>query len=228
MTNAPKYHVPWKNLTVVIKPRTRIVGGTPTDPKMIENWLKANMPNVTEEERAKLAATTVEAVKDTVDEAAGKMWTTFKRDEKGIYIEGRQLKAAFKEAANILREALMKQETKGDAKRSRFTGLRAKLAEHLYVEDDRLYFLKDGKPVKDISGTEERPINVMTMQGPRTALKRIDYVSPDGIEIRAHVRYLDAGIIDEDLIHVLLDYMGWNGLGADRSLGSGQFTATVA
>lgn len=221
--------VPWKHLTVIINPRTRVVGGTPTDPNMIQNWLKVGMPNVTEEERAKLAETTIEAVKDTVDEAAGKMWTTFKRDEQGIYIEGRQLKAAFKEAANILREALQKQEKKGDAKKSRFTALRAKLAESLFVEDERIYFVdtKTGEKVKEPSGTEERAINVMTAQGPRTALKRVDFVNPENIELRAKVRYLDAGIVDEDLVRTLIEFMGWNGLGADRSMGSGQFKGRV-
>lgn len=220
-----KYVVPWKFLNVIINPRTRIVGGVPNDPNMIANWLKANMPNVTEDERAKLAQTTIEAVQPAVDEAAGKMWTTFKRDEKGLYIEGRQLKAAFKEAANILREALQKQEKA--EKKSRFTGIRSKLAEHLFVEDERIYLVRNGEPVKTPTGTEERAINVITAQGPRTALKRVDFVAPEGLELRARVRYLDAGIVDADLVGTLIEFMGWNGLGADRSLGSGQFEGRV-
>jgi len=217
--------VPYIRRRIVLHVKNRIVGGTPTNPKLIEGWLKANMPEVTEDERAKLAATTLEQVKDVVEEESKAMWTTFKKDVTGVlFIEGRQVKAAFKEAANILREALIKQDKKGkpDEKKNRFTGFKSKLAERLFVEEERIFLIRPGiGPVTKPSGTEERPIHVMTAMGERTALKRYDYVSD--VDLTFTVRWLDDGLMDDELLTVLLDYMGWNGLGADRSQGEGLF-----
>lgn len=226
-------HVPFIRRNITITFTSPIVGGVPTDPKLIEGWLKANMPDVTEAERAKLAATTLSEVPKVIEEEAKSMWITFKRDETGIYLEGRQLKAAFKECANILRETFQKQEKEGkvNAKdKSRFTALRAKLAERLFVEDQKVYLHADTdvlvvktKP----DGTDEQPIHVMTAQGPRTALKRFDYCNP-GTKIAFTVRWLDDGLIDDELLTALLSFMQWNGIGASRSQGNGLFNFTVS
>lgn len=58
--------------------------------------------------------------------------------------------------------------------------------------------------------------------GPRTALKRYDFVQAP-VTLRWNVRYLNDGVVDEALVRLLLEYGGWNGLGADRSQGNGQF-----
>ncbi len=220
------YSIPKQRRRVTIKVLNRLVGGTPSDPKLIEGWLKANMPEVEELERAKLAATTLQEVGSTVDEASKGMWTTFKRDETGIYIEGRQLKAAYKEAANILRDVFMKQERKGkdeSAKaKSRFTALRSKLAERLFIEEAKVHMRDEaGELMLKPSGTEERPIHVLTPQGPRTALKKFDYATTPTLSF--HIWWMDDGIIGDDILMPMLEYMGANGLGADRSQGEGIF-----
>lgn len=225
--------VPFQRRAVTLKLKTRIVGGIPTESRLIEGWLKKNMPEATEEERASLAATTLAEVPQRIEEESKAMWTTFKRTETdgALFIESRQIKAAFKEAANILREVLQKQEKKTERKecatgkdKSRFTALKAKLAERLFVEDDRLllFDIDTKKPLLKPSGTEVRPIHVMTAQGERTALKKYDFCS--NVFVTFNVRWLDDGVIDDDLFSALLEYMSWNGIGADRSQGEGLFT----
>jgi hypothetical protein len=209
---------------VTLQVRNRLIGGVPSDPKLIEGWVKANMPDATEEERAKLAAKTLAELPEVVAEKSAGMHTTFKRDNVGLYIEGRQLKALFKEASNILRETLLKDAKKRENKvdEKRFTNLRSKVAERLFVEDDRIYMYRQGVVLVKPDGSEERAIHVMTAQGPRTALKKVDFVVKP--ELSFYVRYLEAdGIVDEELIRTLLDFGGWNGLGADRSQGNGLF-----
>jgi hypothetical protein len=123
--------IPFQRRAVSLKVKNRIVGGTPTEPNLIAGWLKANMAEATEEARASLAATTLAEVPKRVEEESKAMWTTFKRTAEGqLYIESRQIKAAFKEAANILRDVLTKQEKKAERKegatvkeKSRFTAL---------------------------------------------------------------------------------------------------------
>lgn len=164
------------------------------------------------------------------------MKTTFKHDDKGVFIEGRQLKAAFKESANILRDLLIKTETKGakgeakgDAKgeaktngRSRFVNLKSKLAERLYVEGEKVYLTRDGKPIEKPDGSEQKAIHVITAQGPRSALKVIDYVAAPA-QLSFVIRYVNDGVIDRDLVDTLLEHMSWNGIGSDRSQGNGMF-----
>jgi hypothetical protein len=211
----------WKKANIVLSIKNRIIGGTPTDPRLIEGWLTKNMPSVKEEERKFLAEKTLEQVKDATDSVASGMWTTFKHDELGPYIESRQIKAMFKESANILRTILIKNEHKESSK-SRFTNLKSRVAERLFVEQDQIYFLRDGEAVARVDGNEERAISVMTAQGPRSALKRYDFIScPASVEFT--IRWLDDGVVDLELIKTLLEHAAWNGIGADRSQGNGLF-----
>lgn len=111
-----------------------IAGGTPTDPKVAEAWLKTKLADKDDLIRDAVA----EVMADrgvTVDEATqivdtNKHLNGFKRDEHGLYIEGRQLKAAIKEAANIRwpkdRWGISKKGTLGF------------FAEHVCVVEDRL------------------------------------------------------------------------------------------
>jgi hypothetical protein len=224
----------WKRYQIDLGIRNRIVGGVPTNPELIKGWIAANMPNVTAEDRAKLAEKTASELHVATEEKAEGMWTTFKRDEAGVYIEGRQVKAMFKECSNILRELLIKDEGKAaraDAKaagqdaptkKSRFTNLKAKLAERLFVEEDRVYIERKGEKLAKPDGSEEKAIHVMTAQGERSALKRVDFVNAPAT-LRFTIRFLNDGLVDMDLVKTLLEFGGWNGLGADRSQGNGLF-----
>lgn len=220
----------WQKLTVEISLRDRIVGGVPTNPNMISGWLAAKMPDVSEAEREVLKEATVAELPGLVEEKASGMWTTFKKDDQGIFLEDRQVKAMFKESANILRELLIKDEAKGKkgekATKSRFTNLKSRLAERLFVDEKRLYFVRGGKKLTEADGAEERAIDVMTAQGPRTALKKFDFVEAPAT-ISFTVSFLRDGVVDKGLIETLLEHSSKNGLGADRSQGNGTFTYKV-
>jgi hypothetical protein len=239
---------PWKRCTIEIDIKNRIVGGIPNDPNLIEGWTLANMKEAKEEERKKIAETTLEEIGDAVKEKAEGMWTVFKRNENGIYIEGRQVKSMFKEAANVTRDFLIKAESKSGveldeeddkivaeaeekkgkkkgkkgAGRSRFTNLKSRVAERLMIEDERIYFVRDGKNLLKADGNEDRAIHVIGAQGPRTALKRVDFVNAPAT-LKMTARYLDDGVVDIDLIDFFLRYACYGGLGADRSQGNGIF-----
>ncbi len=213
---------------VAIALKDRIVGGIPQDPKMIEGWIGAKMPELKAEEKADLAARTAAELPAATEEAAKSMWTTFKRDETGLYLEGRNVKALLKEVSNILRDKLLKGEAKeleaaSSKAKNRFTNLKSKVAERAFVEEDKIRFTRGDQVLKAVDGTEERPIHVITAQGPRTALKRFDYVNAPA-ELTFHVRFLSDGVVDLKLLETIFEYGGWNGLGADRSQGNGQFT----
>jgi len=167
----------------------RLVGGIPASPRAMEAWLDKN--EVTGPDREEQ----LEQLSHSV---------IFWRDPDGNpAYEGRCLKAALKEAANVLKQLLKK------------TAYRSKLAERVFVEEK---FAPITSPIQ----SESRPISVMTARGPRTSLKNYEFVENQSLTF--HLAVLNDDVFHEDELRTLLEYMQQNGLGADRSQGAGTFT----
>ena len=132
-------------------------------------------------------------------------WATFCRDDQGLYYEGRCIRGHLKDCANQLQVFL---KTKG---------LKAKVANKVYVETDKIY-LDRMQP----DGTELRYVQVMTRKGPRSAPKWIDYCEKPVLEFRLKV--LDDGVIGRDILAAIFDYGSVHGLGQERSQGWGRYT----
>ena len=115
---------------------SEIHGGVPTNPKQVEGWLKTKFSDNDEvisemvaETMAERGLTAEEAIELTAKE---KNLVGFKRDPKfGLYIEGRQLKAALKEVSNVA----WTDKKWGPTRK----GTKSYIPEHLFIEEDRLY-----------------------------------------------------------------------------------------
>lgn len=191
----------YKHYEVEMKVKNRIVGGIPKNPKVIGQWIEASMNKADKVKKEEVIKETVEAV--GADEFAEKMWTGFKSDSKiGLYIEGRQIKAMLKEGANVLKTLLHE------------TRFRSKLAERVWVSPDKISL-----GVKEPTGSDERTVHVMTRQGPRSALKKFDYVEKPTITFQLEV--LNDGVVTRKRLDAVLKYCAKNGLGAMRSQGEG-------
>ena len=212
----------WSHYKVVLEFVVPCIGGTPNSKNLIKGWLETKNLATSEAELAALVDATVEQIGGKVEEKASAMWTVFKLDDMGLYIEGRQVKAMFKESSNILRDMLIKATETGAKGKNRFTNLKSKVAERLFVVEDRIYFQREGANLRASDGSDERPIHVVTAQGPRTALKRSDYVKA-GTQVGFNVKLLNDSVVDEELVKVLLEHSSENGLGSDRSQGFGRF-----
>jgi hypothetical protein len=196
--------------TVTIQVRDRLCGGFPRNKDMIGGWVKATT-GYDDEQSVKLTAENVDLV---VNEVAEKSWIGFMAtEEKGLFIQARQIKACLKQSASVL--GITK--TKRGSKQILAEGLEVKAVDG----GDRFYF-----GVKAPSGTLENAIHVMTAQGPRTALRRMDYI--DKPEITFEVWILKTApqetrhVGEDDLIEIL-KHAQENGLGASRSQGEGKF-----
>ena len=207
---------------------SRIIGGIPVVPEgadradAYEGWARG--AGIDPENASDLAANLAEEgdmpVVDAADAIEGLM-TGFRRDEFGLYIEARQVKAMLREAFQRL----------GLIKKVR--GTRQVLQHDLHVRalrsknSQKLYLLRGG-PVSEPDGTITRPISVVTRQGPRTALKRTEHL--DGVTVQFSVYILKEGvgdgIIGEKELREALELGGWIGIGADRSQGEGTFELT--
>jgi hypothetical protein len=231
---------------VTIEFTTDLEGGVPTNREMIQNWVRARMKkagrDVGAEELEKLVNETAASVpflaeREATNEvvADSLLWNTFKRgaDARSPVFESRCLKAAFKEQANILKN-LLNEEAKAEGRGAKKkkdgtegadiynTMYRSKVAENLFVEGDGYPIMRDGKPLEDVDGKTEKAIHVMTPQGPRSALKRYDFIKA-GCQLTFNVRTLRGGVVTEHDLLRMLEFGQDNGLGSGRSQGAGQY-----
>jgi hypothetical protein len=192
-----------------------IVGGTPTDPKVAEGWLRTKLGETPDDRIREMVAETMVERGVTVQEAAAivnvnQHLNGFKRDARGLYIEGRQLKAALKEAASCAM-AVDKLKSKGWGKTNK--GLLNFMAEHVFVVEERLY----------LGATEATGVNqkfVHTFRG--SGIQYEEFVTDAVIDFTV---IADHDFTDADWAAI------WTsgeqqGIGASRSQGYGRYDVT--
>lgn len=192
-----------------------IAGGTPTDPNVAEGWLKAKLGAEKDDLIRQMVAETMVERGVTAEEAtqlvnAQKNLNGFKRDGKGLYIEGRQLKAALKEAVSVA-VAAGKLQMRGWGKTNKW--IHAYLAEHVFVVEDRLYL-----GVTEPAGVMQRFVH--TFRG--TGIQYEEYV--EGAEIDFTV-ISDHDFSEEEWATIWL-CGEQQGIGASRSQGYGRYEVT--
>lgn len=173
----------------------RLTAGIPANPKLMQAWLEVNgapSPAISDQ------AAMVERLDPNETHAV-----VFYRDMDGLpTYESRNFKAALREGANILKGMM-------DIK-----AFRSKLAERVFA-GPRLV------PITVPVQAAERPISVMTMQGPRTSIKRFEYA--EDVPMHFDIRILRDNVVKPAHVETILLFLQDNGIGADRSQGSGTF-----
>ena len=195
----------WKKYEVELKFTTPFASSTPKNSKDIALMLEARMPNKLPENAIPLDEL-AEQVKEEVGatEEVERGYATFERDDKGLYYEARCVRAHIKDCANVLQGF---QEIKA---------LKSKVANRVYVSPAKIYL---GKQKPD--GNETRIIHAMTMKGPRSSLKIIDYVTD--ATLRFNLSILDDGIITREILEAIFKYGGVHGMGQERSQDWGKY-----
>ena len=212
-----------------------IAGGTPADPKVVEAWLGAKLKEKDRTDfirqeadaiRAEIvfasgvpaqgeaAAVFEEASKQAQAALAERHLVRFRRTEDGLYIGGRQLKAAIKEAAVVARGADKLKPKYGKTGK----GVYGFFAEHVFVVQDRVFLRRaDGSAVTEADTVEQSfPLNKITNQ------RGIQYT-----ELVEDV-YLDFEVIADHPFSRREWAMLWltgeqQGIGATRSQGFGRY-----
>jgi hypothetical protein len=197
-----------------------LVGGRPKTKKMIKSWVNATCKKKSAEERQKIIDAHVSMLGEITEEKADDQAIVFARMPDGqLAIEGRQVKAMLKEAGNICKEIVPAGRVKEGAPKEGVTALRSKVADKMFVVEDYIP-LNRTEPDE----TLEKPIHVMTPQGPRDSIKKIEILRdvPVTFTIKRR-RGPDRTGVPEKAMLAILDYAQTSGLGADRSQGRGQF-----
>lgn len=220
----------WNRYGLELRFTGLLMGGVPKHPQLIQTWLEARAPTVAPPDATplpELACRVVVAVHAEATEE-NKVWTGFQSDDTGLYVPGFHLKAHLKDIANIARSIVGEKE-------SEIKNLKSKLADRVFVEEENLYlYSRRGERwvdipagrVKEPTAFWEHPVHIMTMQGPRSALKRNDYVVQP--TLRATLRVLADKVITEAVLRNLLNFGSMKGFGAERGLGHGRYEFTLS
>lgn len=220
----------WNEWEITLRFRDKLMGGIPKDPKVIEGWILSQAGvkkkwEVTQMLRRTLMELDPELVLatdaplETLLElssamAANKNTVGFKRDEFGLYLEERKVKAMLKEVTNIL--------FAGDKWGKTRKGPKNYLAERVFVDPAKLRFDRD-----EPDGIELIIGRVNGPQGPRSVLAYHEYV--ERVEVQFHMKAVNGSMTkpdknaDEDPWREMWVLAQENGLGALRSQGHGKF-----
>lgn len=227
----------WQSYEVELHFTTPFASSTPKNPKDIEAMLEARMPS-TRPEGAVALDELAEEVKEEVEasQEVERGYATFKRDENGLYYEGRCVRAHIKDCANQLQGLLG------------IKALKSKVANRVYVEPAKIRLLRSGEiikepdgsvthevqpvgmpwlhhvpleQIKEPDGSETRIIHAMTMKGPRSSLKTIDYVNNPVLKF--NLKVLDDGVIDQATLESIFEYGAEHGMGQERSQDWGKY-----
>jgi len=196
----------WTGYHLTLTFTNRLMAGIPANPEIIRGWLETRG-------LLELQGEVEEQTKASSEMEEARL--VFKSDGNGLYLDGYTLKSHIKDCANVIKDHL-------DIK-----ALRSKVADRVYVVEQQLLLSRDGKPIMEAAGIWEHPVHVMTMQGPRSALKGNDYVE-GGAQIFATLKVLQDRHINEGLLRAIFGYGSLHGFGAERGLGFGRYEYELA
>ncbi|TDB76804.1 hypothetical protein E1264_38110 [Actinomadura sp. KC216] len=191
-----------------------IAGGIPSDPTVAEGWLKTKLADKDDLIREAVATTMAERG-ITAEEAAKevdklKHLNGFKRDEQGLYIEGRQLKAATKEATSVAYSTgkLLNNGKNSWGRTSK--GIHSFVAEHVMVVEERLHL-----GIAEPTGITQRFVHTYRGSG----IQYEEYVEDAKIDFTIATDY---GFTEEQWAMIWLTGEQ-QGIGASRSQGFGRY-----
>ncbi len=145
-----------------------LCGGVPADEKQVTGWISAKLKDTrspgeiselvlrTMADRA--AAGDAITQDQAIAEVAGSMvgQNGFKQDRAGLFIEGRQLKSALKEAVSVAVAAnKLRKGGWGVTKK----GLYSFVAEHVFVAEEKLHLMRDGSHLDHPDGTLQKMVH---------------------------------------------------------------------
>lgn len=200
-----------------------IAGGIPTDERVAESWLRTKIEDSDEAIRRAVAETMAdrgvsaeEAVKLV---GSAKHFTGFKRDAKGLYIDGRQVKAAVKEAVMVAVAA-------GNVP-LRSWGVTSKfakgfVAEHIMIPENRVYLLtEDGNHVTEPTGIVQQFVHTQYGSAPHYK----EHVDDARIDFTV-ITDFDFDGAHKDFWRIVWLTGQEQGVGASRSGGFGRYAVT--
>ena len=204
----------WNKYKVTMRFINRVCGSVPQSKELVPIWLKSRMPKK-EPDNSRSMDEIEKEVLDSIEESEEKTTLSFQQNGNGMYVRGGTIKAHLKDCANQIKDAI----------KPKIKAFRSKVANKVYIDEYVVHLLKDGKPVKESDGAFEQPVHVMTMQGPRNALKVINFI--ENVEMTFTLGILHDKEITIDRIREVFEYGSIHGYGGERGMGEGRYGFTI-
>lgn len=218
-----RYDVEWRFVC-------RLCGSVPANPDLQKIWLESRQPKTRPEEGRGLEELG-EEVEGSTEEVQS--------EEQGLYVFQRQhvegldglvmragtVRAHIKECSRTLSGMYFKKVEKGSGDKS--FAVRALNAVYYPVEQYWIPILGqgDGGQVKEASGTHDKPIQVKTQRGPRSALKTYEYIENAMMKFQLAIMTQAGGrlVVSEEELGQVFNYGGVHGYGGERGDGEGRY-----
>ncbi len=232
---------------ITIRFLDKVLGTQPRSEEIMRNWLESKLAKEsikaaktgavipTEAQRKEITEIQVanmapKSADEVLDEGEDKAWTGFFTDDDGIWMGTYQVKACLRDCLTSLGITVAKRGSK-------------QTMQHLMdiwacdaggnilpnEKGQRLRFHRNGKYVKAADDHVEMTAHVMTAQGPRSVIKRHDYVQQAELTFLLTTVRKDllskretAHLGEKEIVKVL-SFMQGNALGCSRSQGFGKF-----
>lgn len=224
----------WKRYTVRWDFITKLCASVPADPEMRQAWLEARQPSVRPPSSRSLAEINEEVVatmaEPTQEEVGGLL--VFQRVNGVLCMRAATVKAHLKDCARFISSQYV-----GKIKGERSFAVRVLNAVY---PDPLTYWIpilsqeSDGKPVREATGRFDKAVHVATMQGPRSAIKTIEYVEDARLEwtmlvmcAKSQGEKAPKPVVSEEDLSILMQYGGVHGYAGERGDGEGRYTFTI-
>lgn len=203
----------WQKYNVTMEFENKVCGSVPQSKELIRPWLEARMPKK-EPDDARPIEELEEEVAASIDETVKKTTLGFQHDDNGLFIRGGTIKAHLKDCANQIKEFVG------------ITNFKFKVANKVYIDEYRVYLMRNGDHITHEDDSYEQPIHFMTPKGPDNALKNIRYVNQPTLNFTIKI-FQDTEVNIASLTKVF-DYGSIHGYGGERGLGEGRYKFEIA
>lgn len=228
------WKVVWEEWKLRMNFTTPLCGGVPKNQNLIDVWLETRKPSETQFKKIQegigpdnKTPQSMDEVKKQTEQAIEEapnvdaMCCGFLKDETGLYVRGGSIRAHLKEAADVIG-----QQMRAGVIKPKISNFRSKFVDRCYVREEKVYILdENGQPMMEATGDRETTLNVLTRQGPRTCLKKIDYCFP--CQLEATVQFLPNTEITLEALQACFEYGRVSGFNQDRGLQYGRYDYTL-
>lgn len=205
----------WRKFTVTMQFHGKLCGSVPQSKELVRPWLEARMPKNKPADAEKGIEEIEAEVLESIEQLEEKTTLGFQKDDNGLFVRGATVKAHLKDCANQIK----------DHPEIKIKAFRSKVANKVYVDDYKIY-LRNGKEIyQEPVDQFEQPVHVMTAQGPRNALKIINYVERPAM--RFTLLLLPDKEVTLDKVKKIFEYGSVHGYGGERGMGEGRYSFEI-